>query len=41
MKKVAEKVKITGLPLQIPVVRQAIYGVIKLINETSEKNDGD
>lgn len=39
MIKVAEEVKITGIPMEIPVVRQAIYGVLKLINETSEKND--
>ncbi|MCG2772004.1 MAG: hypothetical protein L6277_07950, partial [Desulfobacterales bacterium] len=41
MIKVAEEVKITGIPMEIPVVRQAIYGVLKLINETSEKIDGD
>lgn len=40
MIKVAEEVKITNIPMQIPAVRQALYGVIKLINETSEKNDG-
>jgi len=40
MIKVAEKVKITNIPMDIPAVRQALYGVIKLINETSEKNDG-
>jgi hypothetical protein len=41
MIKVAEEVKISGIPINIPVVRQAIYGVLKLINETSEKNDGE
>ena len=41
MIKVAEEVKITGIPMEIPVVRQAIYGVLRLINETSEKIDGD
>ena len=41
MIKVAEEVKITNIPMQIPAVRQALYGVIKLINEASEKNDGD
>jgi len=41
MIKVAEEVKITNIPMQIPAVRQALYGVIKLINEVSEKNDGD
>ena len=39
MIKVAEELKISGIPMDIPVVRQAIYGVLKLINETSEKND--
>ena len=41
MIKVAEEVKITNIPMQSPAVRQALYGVIKLINEVSEKNDGD
>jgi hypothetical protein len=41
MIKVAEEVKITNIPMQNPAVRQALYGVIKLINETSEKNDGE
>jgi len=40
MIKVAEELKISGIPMDIPVIRQAIYGVLKLINETSEKNDG-
>ena len=40
MIKVAEEVKITNIPMHVPAVRQALYGVIKLINETSEKNDG-
>jgi hypothetical protein len=39
MIKVAEELKISGIPMNIPVVRQALYGVLKLINETSEKND--
>jgi len=39
MIKVAEELKISGIPMDIPVIRQAIYGVLKLINETSEKND--
>ncbi|TSA11570.1 MAG: hypothetical protein D4R73_03705 [Deltaproteobacteria bacterium] len=39
MIKVAEELKISGILMDIPVVRQAIYGVLKLINETSEKND--
>jgi len=41
MIKIAEEVKITNIPMDIPAVRQALYGVIKLINETSEKNDGE
>ena len=40
MIKVAEEVKITKIPMHVPAVRQALYGVIKLINETSKKNDG-
>jgi hypothetical protein len=39
MIKVAEELNITGIPMENPVVRKAIYGVLKLINETSEKND--
>ena len=39
--KVPEELKITGIPMEIPAVRQALYGVIKLINDTSEKNDGE
>lgn len=41
MIKIAEEVKITNIPMDIPAVRQALYGVIKLINETNEKNDGE
>jgi hypothetical protein len=41
MIKIAEEVKITNIPMDIPAVRQALYGVIKLINDTSEKNDGE
>jgi hypothetical protein len=40
MIKVAEEVKITNIPMHVPAVRQALYGVIKLINDASEKNDG-
>ena len=40
MIKIAEEVKITNIPMHVPAVRQALYGVIKLINESSEKNDG-
>jgi len=39
MIKVAEELNITGIPMENLVVRKAIYGVLKLINETSEKND--
>ena len=39
MVKIPEEIKITNIPMEIPVVRQAIYGVLKLINETSRKND--
>jgi len=39
--KVPEELKITGIPMENPAIRQALYGVFKLINETSEKNDGE
>ena len=39
MIKVAEELKISGIPMENPVVRHALYGVLKLINATSEKND--
>jgi hypothetical protein len=32
MIKVAEELKISGIPMNIPVVRQALYGALKLIN---------
>ena len=39
MIKVAEELKISGIPMENAVVRHALYGVLKLINETSGKND--
>ena len=39
MIKVAEELNITGIPMENPVVRHALYGVLKLINETSWKNE--
>ena len=38
MTKVAEEVKITGIPLEKEEVRQAVYEVLKLINATGENN---
>jgi len=40
MIKVAEELKISGIPMENPVVRHALYDVLKLINETSEKMTG-
>jgi len=38
MTKVAEEVKITGIPLEKEEVRQAVYEVLKLINATGKNN---
>lgn len=39
MTKVAEEIKVTGLPLEKPEARAAAYIFLKTLNELNEKND--